>query len=101
MENKRVESASRLAVGQRNYRRARDRALTRLAQMYPNLYRDLYEEEKKRDELESKKWTSIADSPVYGVDYDPPRRRNTPTRSSRKRTRPRRAKATRKYGRKA
>ena len=101
MENKRVESATRQAVHQRNYRRARDRALTRLAQMYPNLYRDLYEEEKRRDELESKRWTTIADSPFFGVDYESPRRRNAPTRARKKGTRPRRAKATRKYGRKA
>lgn len=74
MVNKRVESASRRAVGQRNYRRARDRALVRLAQDYPIRYRDYFEEEKKRDELESKKWDSLADSPVYGVDYEPPRR---------------------------
>jgi hypothetical protein len=74
MVNKRVESASRQAVGQRNYRRVRDRALVRLAQDYPIEYRNYYEEEKKRDELEGKKWDSLADSPVYGVDYEPPRR---------------------------
>ena len=74
MENKRVESAARLAVGQRNYRRARDRALTRLAQAYPNQYKELLEEERERDELEGKKWNSLADSPVFGIDYEPPRR---------------------------
>lgn len=82
MENKRVESAARLAVGQRNYRRARDRALTRLAQAYPNQYKELLEEERERDELEGKKWTTLADSPVFGVDYTPPHRgRATTTRA--------------------
>jgi hypothetical protein len=101
MENKRVESALKQAVHQRNYRRARDRALTRLANLYPGKYKELLQEEKKRDELEDKKWTSIADSPVFGVDYDPPRRRNAPTRARGKRGRPRRAKATRNNGGKA
>lgn len=82
MSNKRVESASRQAVVQRNYRRARDRALVRLAQCYPIHYKVIYEEEKQRDELEGKKWTSIADSPVFGIDYDPPRRGNTSTEGS-------------------
>ncbi len=82
MENKRVESALKQAVDQRNYRRCRDRALTRLARLYPNQYKDLLEEEKKRDELEGKSWTSISDSPVYGMDYDPPRRRSArPTKA--------------------
>lgn len=79
MENKRVTSAMNQAVHQRNYRRARDRALTRLAQLYPNQYKDLLEEEKERDELEGKKWGSLADSPVYGLDYTPPNGRNATT----------------------
>jgi hypothetical protein len=77
MKNKRVESALTQAVYQRNYRRARDRALTRLAQLYPNQYKDLLEEEKERDELEGKRWTSITDSPVYGVDYTSPNERHS------------------------
>lgn len=86
MENKRVESATRIAVKQRNYRRARDRALARLAQVYPDQYRELLEEEKERDELEGKKWTSIADSPVFGIDYTPPHRgRATTTQGSSRR----------------
>lgn len=76
MENKRVESATRLAVGQRNYRRARDRALARLAQTYPTQYKELLEEEKERDELEGKRWTSITDSPYFGVDYTSPNERS-------------------------
>ena len=79
MENKRVASAARLAVGQRNYRRARDRALARLAQAYPTHYKQLVEEERERDELEGKRWTSITDSPVYGVDYISPNERHATT----------------------
>ena len=72
MENKRAESALRQAVQQRNYARARARAFTRLAHLYPTQYKELLEEEKRRDEVEGKKWTSIADSPYFGVDYTPP-----------------------------
>lgn len=64
------------AVYQRNYRRARDRALTRLAQLNPNQYKELLEEEKERDELEGKRWSSLADSPVFDIDYTPPNRRS-------------------------
>jgi uncharacterized iron-regulated membrane protein len=83
MENKRVESAARLAVGQRNYRRARDRALARLAQAYPDQYKELMEEEKERDALENKKWNHLSDSPFYGVDYDPPSKASASTTTSR------------------
>lgn len=84
MTNARVESASRQAVAQRNYRRARDRALARLAQKYPNVYRELYEEEKERDKLEGKKWNSITDSPIYGVGSNASHKRSAPTRSRRR-----------------
>lgn len=56
----RLETAQRRAVGQRNYRRARDRALARLASQYPDLYRELLEEERRKDEQEGKVWTDIS-----------------------------------------
>lgn len=56
---KRVEGAKRMAVRQRNYRRARDRALTRLAQAYPETYKELLELEKVNDETTGAKWISI------------------------------------------
>ena len=56
----RLETAQRRAVGQRNYRRARDRALTRLANQYPDLYRELLEEERIKDEQEGKIWADIS-----------------------------------------
>lgn len=77
MDNKRVVSATQIAVSQRNYRRARSRALTRLAQAYPEQYKQLFEEEKERDELEGKRWTSIADSPYFGMDYTSPNERHS------------------------
>jgi hypothetical protein len=40
MTDRRVATAMNMAVRQRNYRRARDRALARLAQAYPNLYKE-------------------------------------------------------------
>lgn len=79
MENKRAESALRQAVHQRNYARARARAFTRLAHLYPTQYKELLEEEKKRDEVEGKRWTTLSNSPYFGVDYTPPNERSSVT----------------------
>ena len=57
--NKRIESAMRMAVRQRNYRRVRDRALTRLAQAYPETYKELLELEKVNDSTSGAKWVDI------------------------------------------
>ena len=57
--SKRIESATKQAVRQRNYRRARDRALAKLANLYPDQYRDLLEEEKIADEQLGKKWLDL------------------------------------------
>ena len=60
MKNKqRLKSAADQAVRQRNYRRARERALTRLANTYPDTYRLYLEEEKKADVKMGKKWLDI------------------------------------------
>jgi len=48
-----------MAVRQRNYRRVRDRALTRLAQAYPETYKELLELEKVSDETTGAKWVDI------------------------------------------
>ena len=56
---RRVESAKAQAVRQRNYRRARDRALARLGNDYPNVYRAYLEEEIEADEKMGKKWLDI------------------------------------------
>jgi hypothetical protein len=55
----RIETAKVQAVRQRNYRRARDRALARLSRDYPNVYRTYLEEEMKADENLGKKWLDI------------------------------------------
>jgi hypothetical protein len=60
MDNeKRLASAAKQAVYYRNYRRARDRALVKLAQAYPDAYKELLEKEKVSDEQEGKTWIDI------------------------------------------
>ena len=59
MNDRRVANALNMAVRQRNYRRARERALTALAQQYPDDYKSLLEREKARDEEEGRKWLDI------------------------------------------
>ena len=60
MKNKqRLKSAADQAVRQRNYQRARQRAFTRLANTYPDVYRLYLEEEKIADEDMGKKWLDI------------------------------------------
>jgi hypothetical protein len=55
----RVKAAADQAVRQRNYRRARERALTRLANAFPDIYRAYLEEEKDIDEKMGKKWLDL------------------------------------------
>jgi hypothetical protein len=59
MENKRLVAAAKYAVWQRNYRRARERALTRLAQAYPGEYKVYLEEEKENDYTQGKTWIDL------------------------------------------
>jgi hypothetical protein len=56
---RRIATANNMAVRQRNYRRARDRALARLANAYPDDYKELLEQERANDELMGKKWLDI------------------------------------------
>jgi hypothetical protein len=67
--NKRLVGAANQAVRQRNYRRARDRALVRLAHLYPDTYKQLLEMEKNTDEQEGKTWLDLDGNtiPVVGV----------------------------------
>jgi hypothetical protein len=57
--SRRVETALKQAVRQRNYRRVRDRALARLSNLYPDQYRELLEEERLADEAQDKTWLDI------------------------------------------
>jgi len=59
MTQRRIKAAANQAVYYRNYRRARDRAFTRLAQAYPDQYKEYLEEEKASDEQLGKKWLDI------------------------------------------
>jgi hypothetical protein len=78
--DKRREYAARQAVYYRNYRRARDRAFVRLAQAYPDHYKELFEEERARDEANGKTWLDITGAttndfdisiPTHGEDLSP------------------------------
>ena len=71
--DRRITTATRQAVSYRNYRRARDRALRRLSQTYPETYKELLEQEKVNDITEGKKWFDIDGS--TGVDLDASTRR--------------------------
>ena len=66
---RRTQTATRKAIRDRNYRRARDRALARLAHLYPDTYKQLLEMEKKTDEQEGKTWLDLDGNtiPVVGV----------------------------------
>ena len=57
------------AIHYRNYRRARDRALVRLSQAYPETYKELLELEKVTDETTGAKWFDIdgSNSLIVGV----------------------------------
>ena len=57
------------AIHYRNYRRARDRALVRLSQAYPETYKELLELEKVNDETTGAKWVDIdgSNSLIVGV----------------------------------
>lgn len=56
---KRIESAINRAVWFRNYQRARSRALVKLAQAYPDDYKQLFQIERSIDEQEGKSWVDI------------------------------------------
>ena len=55
----RVQSAVNRAVWFRNYQRARSRAMTKLTQLYPETYKQLFEIERSIDEQEGKSWIDI------------------------------------------
>jgi hypothetical protein len=57
------------AIHYRNYRRVRDRALSRLSQAYPETYKELLELEKVNDQANGTKWVSIDDSSSLTVGF--------------------------------
>jgi hypothetical protein len=54
MESRQV--SGRQSIHYRNYRRARDKALVRLAHVYPDTYKQLLDEQRSFDEQEGKIW---------------------------------------------
>ena len=67
IRSKRV--SGKQAIHYRNYRRVRDRALTRLSQAYPETYKELLELEKVNDEANGTKWVGINDSSSLTVGF--------------------------------
>ena len=55
----RKASAEKRAVAQRNYRRARDRALARLSNLHPEDYKNLLEEEMVSDQTSGNAWSDL------------------------------------------
>ena len=68
MTERRLKAAAGQAVSYRNYRRARDRALVRLANAYPETYKELLEQEKVADVELGKKWVDIDGSTIPAMD---------------------------------
>jgi hypothetical protein len=64
---RRMATAARKTIRDRNYRRARDRALVRLAHLYPDTYKQLLEMEKLTDEKQGKNWISVDGSTALSV----------------------------------
>ena len=57
--NARKRVSGKQAIHYRNYRRARDRALARLSQAYPETYKELLELEKVSDYTTGAQWVDI------------------------------------------
>ena len=66
VRSKRV--SGKQAIHYRNYRRVRDRALSRLSQAYPETYKELLELEKVNDEANGTKWVGVDDSSISVMD---------------------------------
>ena len=62
MEKESKQVSGSQSVHYRNYRRARDKALVRLAHLYPDTYKQLLDEQRKFDEQEGKNWSVDSDS---------------------------------------
>ena len=60
MESRQV--SGKQSIHYRNYRRARDKALVRLAHLYPDTYKQLLDEQRSFDEQEGKTWVIDSNS---------------------------------------
>lgn len=85
MESERLIAAAKRAVWLRNYQRARVRALTKLANTYPDEYKELFEQEKQNDHTQGKTWIDIYGNTNSSVDTNTgavtDRGRDTPTQT--------------------
>ena len=80
---RRIESAMNRAVWYRNYRRARERAMTKLTQLYPDTYKQLFEIERSIDEKEGKSWIDINGNTRLDISARTPSRDTTGTQETR------------------
>ena len=55
----RKRAAEKIAVSNRNYKRARERAMVRLAKAHMDEYKELLRQEKARDKENGVAWTSL------------------------------------------
>lgn len=78
----RVQSAVNRAVWFRNYQRARSRAMTKLTQLYPETYKQLFEIERSIDEQEGKSWIDITGATRMDISTSTPSRDTTDTREA-------------------
>lgn len=78
----RVQSAVNRAVWFRNYQRARSRAMTKLTQLYPETYKQLFEIERSIDEQEGKSWIDITGATRVAISTSTPSRDTTDTREA-------------------
>ena len=80
---RRVQSAVNRAVWFRNYQRARARAMTKLTQLYPETYKQLFEIERSIDEQEGKSWIDISGNTRLDISARTPSRDTTGTQEAR------------------
>ena len=66
--DRRRQNSEKRAVWLRNYQRARARALTKLAQQYPDQYKDLLEKERLTDEANGRAWLDISGATAIDLD---------------------------------
>lgn len=69
--DKRMEYAAKQAVWYRNYRRARERALVRLAQAHADEYREYLQQERARDVENGTAWDTLSSGLGSGLDDQP------------------------------
>ena len=79
---RRVQSAVNRAVWFRNYQRARARAMTKLTQLYPETYKQLFEIERSIDEQEGKSWIDITGATRMAIRASAPSRDTASTRET-------------------